>query len=47
MVILLTQVEAWLLCGGIILGTALLIGIIFYLAFGFRFKRKENKHKES
>ena len=43
MVILLTQVEAWLLCGGIVLGTALLIGIIFYFAFGFRFKRKENK----
>ena len=42
MVILLSTVEVWLLYGGIVLGTALLIGIIFFFAFGLRSKRKEN-----
>ena len=42
MVILLSQVEAWLLYGGIVLGAALIIGLVFYFAFGLRSKRKEN-----
>ena len=44
--ILLTKTEAWALYIGIIVGTILILSIIFYLTCGFRFKRDNKKALE-